>query len=181
MKDPRILIAYYSRRGENYVGGKILNLVEGNMEVVAMKIQTLVGGDLFQIETTLPYPSDYEKATEVSRRELKANARPEILGRVEGMDTYEVIILGYPNWWGTMPMAVFTFLESHDLAGKTILPLCTHEGSGLGRSELDIQKLCPLANVLPGLAIRGGEVRNSDSVLRTWLHELQMQSIERRK
>ena len=85
------------------------------------------------------------------------------------MDSYEVIYLGYPNWYGTMPMAVFTFLESYDFSGKTIVPYCTHEGSGMGSSERDIKKLCPKARVLPGLAIRGGSVDGADKDLSNWL------------
>jgi flavodoxin len=88
------------------------------------------------------------------------------------MDSYEVIYIGYPNWWGTMPMAVFTFLESYDFSGKTIIPYCTHEGSGMGSSEGDIKKLCPNARVLPGLAIRGGSVDRADKDLSSWLKTL---------
>ena len=84
---------------------------------------------------------------------------------MDDMDSYEVIYIGYPNWWGTMPMAVFTFLESYDFSGKTIIPYCTHEGSGMGSSERDIKKLCPNARVLPGLAIRGGSVDRADKDL----------------
>jgi len=78
---------------------------------------------------------------------LHLNARPELTNTVENMESYDVIYLGYPNWWGTMPMAVFTFLESYDFSGKTIIPFCTHEGSGIGNSERDIKKLCPKAKV----------------------------------
>jgi flavodoxin len=87
----------------------------------------------------------------------------ELTDKVADLDAYNAIYLGYPNWWGTMPMAVFTFLESYDFSGKTIVPYCTHEGSGLGRSEPDIKKLCPTARVLSGLAIKGGTVGRADS------------------
>jgi flavodoxin len=85
------------------------------------------------------------------------------------MDDYSLIFLGYPNWWGTMPMAVFTFLEDHDFSGKTIIPFCTHEGSGLGRSESDIKKICPHATVLTGLSIRGGSVYRAENDISAWL------------
>jgi len=85
------------------------------------------------------------------------------------MDRYDTIILGYPNWWGTFPMAVFTFLEEYEFAGKTIPPFCTHEGSGLGGSERDIRKLCPGAKVLPGLAIRGGGVKGANDAIKSWI------------
>ena len=165
----KILIAYYSRRGENYVGGDIVNLPIGNTEVAAGMVQKLAGGDLFRIDTVKTYPAGYQETTEVSRQELRQNARPELTGRVADMAGYDAIVLGYPNWWGTMPMAVFSFLESYDLSGKTIIPFCTHEGSGLGRSVSDIKKLCPAAKVSGGLAIRGGSVRQAEADLSAWL------------
>ncbi len=90
-------------------------------------------------------------------------------GKVENMNQYDVIYLGYPNWWGTMPMVLFTFLESYDFKGKTIIPFCTHEGSALGTSIRDIKKLCPDANIKQGLAIRGGNVNSSDKAIEDWL------------
>lgn len=156
------LIAYYSRRGNNYFKGDIVNLKVGNTEKVAKKIQKITGSDLFHIETIKSYPEDYLETTEVSKIEKKTNARPELTAKVENMEDYDVIYLGYPNWWATMPMAVFTFLESYNFEGKTIIPFCTHEGSGLGNSVSDIKKLCPMANVLDGKAIRGSEVYNAD-------------------
>ena len=167
----KILIAYFSRKGENYFNGKIKNLTIGNTEVLAKKIQSLTGGDLFEIKTVKPYPSDYNEATKVARVELRQNARPELSETVRNMDDYNVIYLGYPNWWNTFPMAVFTFLESYNFSGKTIIPFCTHEGSGMGRSESDIKKLCPDATVLPGLAVYGSMVASADDDLMAWLKE----------
>lgn len=169
MKNSKSLIAYYSRKGENYLNGSIVSLPVGNTEVVAKKIQELTGSDLFEIDTVKSYPEDYTETTEVARTEKRQNARPELTGAVNNMDSYDVIYLGYPNWWGTFPMAVFTFLESYDFSGKTIVPYCTHEGSGLGSSERDIRKLCPDAKMLPGLAIRGGSVKSADSSLKSWI------------
>jgi len=166
------LSVYYSRRGYNYVNGSIVNLPVGNTEIIAKKIQGLTGSDLFQIETVKPYPEDYTETTEVSKIELRQNARPELTETVADLDSYEVIYLGYPNWWGTMPMAVFTFLESYDFSGKTIVPYCTHEGSGLGSSERDIKRLCPTAQVLPGLAIKGSTVARADNDVVNWLKRL---------
>lgn len=174
MKNSKSLIAYFSRRGSNYVGGKIENLQIGNTEVVANKIHELTGCDMFEIETIKSYPEDYTETTNVAKKELKENARPELTEKVDDMNSYDVIYLGYPNWWGTMPMAVFTFLESYDFSGKTIVPYCTHEGSGMGSSERDIKKFCPSSNVLSGLAIRGSSSSSADKDLEKWLKELDL-------
>jgi flavodoxin len=165
----KCLIAYYSRKGNNYVGGNIVNLPIGNTEVIAKKIKGFIGGDLFEINTVKPYPLDYNETIDVARDELRKNARPELTDKVKKMADYDVIYIGYPNWWGTFPMAVCTFLESYDFTGKTIVPFCTHEGSGIGGSERDIKKLCPNAKVLPGLAIRGGSVAVADNLVKNWL------------
>lgn len=172
MANSKILIAYFSRGGNNYFNGRITNLSIGNTEIVAQKIQKLTGGDLFEIKTVKQYPEDYYKTTEMAKEEKRKNARPELANKLENISSYEMIFLGYPNWWGTMPMAVFTFLESYDFTGKTIAPFCTHEGSGLGSSEHDIKKLCPNANVLPGLAIRGSNVNQADKDIQNWLSKL---------
>lgn len=164
----KILIAYYSRKGQNHVSGKIMNLPIGNTEIVAKKIQHYVGGDLFVIDTVIPYPIDYIETTEVAKKELKQNARPVLTEKLKNMDDYDTIYLGYPNWWGTFPMAVFTFLESYDFSGKTIIPFCTHEGSGLG-GEQDIATLCPYAKLRPGIAIYGSKVATADYSLQMWL------------
>lgn len=169
MENKRILIAYYSRRGNNYVAGNIVDLPVGNTEVIAQKAQALTGGDVFQIETVKVYPKDYHETTDIAQKELRANARPELNDRVSDMAAYDTIILGYPNWWGTMPMAVHTFLEQYDFSGKLILPFCTHEGSGLGHSERDIARLCPGAALHPGFAVRGSAVRSADAELKAWL------------
>lgn len=167
----KVLIAYYSRKGQNYVSGNIVNLPVGNTEVIAKKIQAIKGGDLFHIDTIKPYPVDYTQTTEVAKVELRQNARPKLNNSVKNMDDYDTIYLGYPNWWGTFPMAVFTFLESYDFSGKTIIPFCTHEGSGMG-GERDIKKLCPNTTVLKGIAFHGSTVANVDNQLVKWLNTL---------
>ena len=109
--------------------------------------------------------------TEVAMQELQSRERPALTGQVENMEQYDTIILGYPNWWGTMPMCVFTFLEAYDLTGKKILPFCTHEGSGLGHSVDDIRKVCPGTEVKDGLAIRGSAAASSDRQIKEWLKQ----------
>lgn len=174
MANSKSLIAYFSRKGNNYVGGSIVNLPIGNTEVTAKKIQKLTGSDIFQIKTAKSYPEDYTETTNAAQEEQRKNARPELAETVDNMDSYDVIYIGYPNWYGTMPMAMFTFLEEYDFSGKTIAPFCTHEGSGMGSSEHDIKKLCPKANVLPGLAIRGGSVERADKDITNWLKKLDL-------
>jgi flavodoxin len=168
------LIAYFSRPGNNYVSGKIVNLPVGNTKVVATMIQEMTKGDLFPIEAVNAYPEDYTKTTEVAQQELRTSARPKLSSHLKSIAPYGVIFLGYPNWYGTMPMPVFTFLEEYDFSGKTIVPFCTHEGSGLGRSVSDIRKMCPQSTVLEGLAFRGGEVKNAQDEVSGWLRELGM-------
>jgi flavodoxin len=167
-----MVVAYYSRSGNNFLNGNIVRLTIGNTEVIAKKIQGITGCDIHKIRTVRTYPDDYTEMTEVAQEEKRSNARPELSERMEDMNGYETIIIGYPNWWGTMPMAMFTFLESYDLSGKTIAPYCTHEGSGMGGSERDINRLCPKAKVLSGLAIRGGDVGRADQGITDWLEKL---------
>lgn len=171
MANSKTLIAYYSRHGQNYVGGTIINLPVGNTEVVAKKIQAITGADLFEIDTVKSYPLDYRETTQVAITEKRANARPELTAMVDNMSDYDVIYLGYPNWCNTFPMAVFTFLESYDFSGKTIIPFCTHEGSGMGSSESDLKKLCPKATVKSGLAIRGSGVSRADNEIKNWMKD----------
>ncbi len=164
-----ILIAYFSRAGENYVNGSVRSLPVGNTEVVAKMIAEKTGGDLFHIQTVRAYASDYMACTEEAQAEKRANARPELRELPEGIDGYDTIILGYPNWWGTMPMAAYTFLETFDFTGKTILPFCTHEGSGLSETERDIARTCPTAEVVCGLAIHGADAASSRADVEAWL------------
>lgn len=159
----KTLIAYYSRRGENYVNGSIKNLKLGNTEVVAAKIKALLPeADMFQIDTTYEYSKDYMTCIEEAKQELREQARPEVKNPLANIDDYDTIILGYPNWWGTMPMVCYTFLESYDFKGKRIIPFCTNEGSGMGSSVRFIQKLCPGAKVMNGIPIHGAEAANAD-------------------
>ena len=172
LNNARCLIAYFSRNGNNYVNGRIVNLTKGNTEVIAEIIREKTKGDLFHIEPKVPYPADYMETTEVAKKELHDNARPELKNAIPSISPYDIIFLGYPNWWGTMPMPVCTFLENCDLAGKTIVPFCTHEGSGLGRSVSDIKIMCPDSTVMDGIAIRGGEVKTARELVDGYLRNL---------
>lgn len=163
------LIAYFSRRGENYVGGTIRDLKVGNTERVAEKIAAVTGADLFEIENVEAYPANYTEMTNVAMQELQNKERPALTAAMDNMEQYDTVILGYPNWWGTMPMCVFSFLENYDFGGKTILPFCTHEGSGLGHSIQDIRHICPKAEIREGLAVRGSAVVSSDRQIKEWM------------
>ena len=163
----KVLIAYYSRRGENYVNGSIVNLKLGNTEVVVQKIKDLLpDADVFHIDTTYEFSKDYMKCIEEAKQELHDQVRPEVKDPLESIDEYDTIILGYPNWWGTMPMVCYTFMESYDFTGKRIIPFCTNEGSGMGSSVRFIKKLCPGATVEDGISIHGAEAANADSEAR---------------
>ena len=133
----KVLIAYYSRRGENYVNGSIVNLKLGNTEVVAQKIKALLpDADMFQIDTTYEYSKSYMTCIEEAKQELHDQVRPEVKNPLDSIDEYDTIILGYPNWWGTMPMVCYTFLESYDFTEKTIIPFCSRMTSRKRPSSL---------------------------------------------
>jgi flavodoxin len=170
LKEKKCLIAFYSRKGNNYLNGSIVKLEIGNTEVIAKMINEIIGGDIFYINTIKPYPEDYEETIKVAKKELKNNARPELSDYIADMKAYNVIFLGYPNWWGTTPMAVRTFLESYDFSNKIIIPFCTHEGSGLGSSVRDIEQLCPKAEIKNPISFRGGSVKNARSEVEDWLN-----------
>lgn len=167
-----ILVAYFSRAGENYVNGSMQQLPQGNTEVVAQMVAEETGGDLFQIETANPYAADYKECVKQAVAELREHARPALKALPESIDGYDTIILGYPNWCGTMPMAVYTFLESFDFSGKTIMPFCTNEGSGLANTEQDIARICPSATVRAGLSIHGAEAAQAHPEVQSWLTQL---------
>lgn len=164
----KILTIYYSRKGENYWGGKVVDLQKGNTERVAEFVQKAVGGDLFEVETVKTYSTDYHKCTQEAQTELQAGERVEPKAYLDSLEGYDTIFVGYPNWWGTMPMVLFTFLEHYDLTGKTVIPFCTNEGSGLGSSEADLRKLCKGATVKPGLSIRGCKAEQSETQVAAW-------------
>ena len=159
----KTLIAFYSHAGENYVNGCVRFLKRGNNEVIVDKIKAaLPDAGIFRIETVKKYKEDYYELIEEAKQELRAKARPELSAKVDNMDQYDTIILGYPNWWGIPPMAVFTFLESYDFSGKKIVPFCSHEGSGLGGSIRQIAQTVPGANLTAGVAIHGAEAAHCD-------------------
>jgi flavodoxin len=167
----KTLIAFFSRADENYFGGAYRYIKVGNTEVVANQIKELTGADSFKIEMKKPYAADYNTCIDQAKRDKNAGERPELVTLPDSIDEYDTIILMYPNYWGTCPMAVFTFLEKFDFTGKTILPLCTHEGSGMGGSERDIAKSAKGATLKKGLPINGSSVNSAKPNVEKWLKD----------
>ena len=165
----KALIAFFSRADENYFGGAMRYVKVGNTEIVVNNMKEMIDADTFKIEMKDPYSPVYMTCIDEAKKDLRAKARPELVSMPDSIDEYDTVVLAYPNYWGTMPMAVFTFLENFDFSGKTILPLCTNEGSGMGGSERDIKKTCPGAAVKSGLAVTGSEAANAAGRVKKWL------------
>ncbi len=146
------IVIYFSATGEQYNVGRIS---EGNTAVIAKMIAAETGAELFEIVPEKPYPTDsYTRLTEIAKDEQRKKARPALKSDID-ISAYDTVFLGYPNWWGDMPMIVYSFIESHDWQGKTVRPFCTHEGSGLAGTESKLRSACKGATVAKGLAVQG--------------------------
>jgi len=154
----KVLVAYYS--------------YGGNTREIANQIQKSMGGDIFEIQAAKPYPNDYDAVVNQARKELESGYKPALKTKIDNIKSYDFVFIGYPNWCNTFPAPVKTFLSEYDLSGKTIVPFCTHEGSGLGRSIMDISKLCPQSTVLDGVAIRGRDVKTVQHKVSEWLEDI---------
>lgn len=154
----RVLIAYFS--------------LSGNTRLIARDIQNLVGGDLFEIKTVRQYGPDFDAAVEQAREDLRTNARPELVSKVTNMQAYDVVFVGFPNWVGTMPMAVYSFLEQHNFTGKKIVPFCTHGTSGVGNTVSDLKKLNLQAEIQPHIGIYRNDVKTAETVVAEWLRAM---------
>lgn len=155
MKKTKALVVYYSRTGNNYSVG---NIKEGNTQIVAKMIAEQWGADLFEVKPVNDYPDDYNACTEVAKKEINSHARPAIKAD-KAIDDYDTIFIGYPIWWGDAPMPLYTFIEKHQWNGKTVIPFCTHEGSGLCNVAA-IKDACKGATVLKGLDLYGHVAQN---------------------
>lgn len=158
--DGKALVAFLSRAGENYDVGTV---EVGNTEVIAQMIAEKTGADLFKIETMVPYPAAYDEMLDIAKGEQSSDARPELAALPANLDEYDTIYLGYPIWWGDMPMALYSFLEQVDLSGKTIVPFNTHAGSGQASTVSAIERLARGATMRDGIAIAGTTAQNSRS------------------
>ena len=143
----------------------------GNTQKLAQIIAADTGADIYRILPVKAYPEDCREVVSQAKAELENNSRPEIHMKLQDLGSYDNIFLGFPIWWHTMPMPVFTFLEKYDLSGKTIIPFATHEGSAFGRSLEDIRRAAPGARLLEGLEVRGSRVSASEKQVISWLHD----------
>jgi len=156
----RILVAYFSH--------------SGNTREVANQIHKSVSSDIFEIQTVNPYPNDYDAVVKQARQELDSGDKPALKTKVENINLYRSVFIGYPIWWYTIPAPVKTFLLEYDFTGKTIVPFCTHGGTGLGRSVADISKLCAKSILLDGVAIWGRDVRTAQDTVSEWLRRIRI-------
>ncbi len=163
------LVAFYSRADENYFGGQYRYVDVGNTEKAANIIAKAEGAELFKINQKIPYAADYNTCIKQAQEDLRKHARPELVSVPDNLDKYDEIYLGYPNYWGDMPMAVYTFLELFNWKGKIIHPFCTHEGSGLSGTEKSIADVCKGAQVKKGLAVCGSYIQESETDILNWI------------
>ena len=158
VSSPRILVAYFS--------------MSGNTRLIAQDIQRMTGGDIFEIKAVGEYGPDFDSAVEQAREESRNGARPELRAKVAGMQDYDVVFVGFPNWVGTMPMAVFSFLEQYDFTGKILVPFCTHGTGGIGNTISDLKKLNLDAEIREHIDFYRNDVKNAEEPVRNWLREL---------
>jgi flavodoxin len=156
----KVLVAYFSH--------------SGNTKAVAYSIAKKTDAEIFEIKTAKPYPEDYNTVVDIAKKELRSDFSPTLANNIKDIGQFDIIFIGYPNWWGTYPQAVKVFLRMNNLAGKTIIPFCTHEGSELGESVADLKKMCPKSIILQGLAIQGKTAHNSDDRINDWLQKLKI-------
>ncbi|MFD3375324.1 MULTISPECIES: flavodoxin [unclassified Streptomyces] len=168
----RVLLAYFSRPGENYFNGGRTRLRIGNTEVLARMIREHIECDVHRIEPVDPYSDDYDETVARNVREQNADARPAIADPLSSIDRYNVVLLGSPIWNVRAPMIMSAFAEKHDFRGKTVHPVTTHAMSGLGTTRRDYAAVCPGATIGEGLAIRGEEVGKADAEVRSWLRRI---------
>jgi flavodoxin len=169
---PKVLVAYFSRTGENYYYGRRTWLEIGNTERVATMIAEAISCDLYRIQAAQPYSDRYQETVDRNVREQNADARPEIANPLPSIDQYDIVLLGSGIWNIRAPMIMSTFAESHDFAGKTIHPFTTHAMSGLGTTERDYAQSCDGATIGEGLAIRGEEASNARPQIAAWLRRI---------
>jgi flavodoxin len=158
LKGKKVLVAYFS--------------YSGNTRKLATTIHDKVGGDMFEIVPAKAYPSSYDSCVELAKQEKAEKVRPALKNKVSNLSQYDVIFLGFPVWWYTLPMPVYTFLEGQDFSGKVIVPFMTHGGGGQYNCFSDVAKAAPKAKVLDGLCVSGGMAGSAGSDVDNWLKAL---------
>lgn len=162
-------VVYFSRKHENLINGKIVNLSEGNTKIVAIKIAGMTCSDAVELVPIEDYPKDYSGAVEVAENEKRNQSRPLFHTLNEEFEEEQILFLGFPNWCANIPKIVVNFLETYDIKDKIIYPFCTHEGSAFGNSLFELKKLCPQARIMTGLAVHGSKVHKADKAVKNWL------------
>ncbi len=157
-KGQNILIIYFSH--------------SGNTRTIAEQIHSRIGGDIVELKTVKPYPDNYDTVVDMAQKEKKEHARPAISTELPDLSKYDTVFLGFPNWWGTIPMAYYTLLEKYDLGNRIVIPFVTHGGSAFGSSIQDLKRLCPKARFKEGLAVRGSRVKSAQKEVDSWLSKL---------
>ena len=165
----KALVIYFSRADENYFGGSMRYIQKGNTEVIAEYIKDICGADLFKVERKVPYSKDYMTCIKEAQVEQRTNERPELVKYINDISNYDVIFIGAPIYWGTMPQPMFTLLEKLDFNNKIVMPFTTHEGSGLANVVTDIKKIAKGANIKAGLAIVGSSVNTAKGKVEQWI------------
>ncbi len=150
----------------------------GNTENVAKSIQSQTDSDIFEIVPATPYSDDYDTVVDLAQEEQRNNARPAISGSIENIEQYDVVYVGFPNWWGDMPMILYTFFDTYDLSDKTVALFCTSGGSGLSNTVNEVKELEPNATVTEGLHIDSGSSSNPDNAVSKWLNDIGLQNRE---
>ena len=177
----KTLVVYFSRVGNSDFSGGVdavssASLIDegggeftGNAQKIAEIIADETGGDIVEVVVKKPYPGDYNETVEQAKNEQNEDARPELVTSIENLGEYGTVYLAFPNWWGDLPMALYTFFDEYDFSGKTIKAFATHEGSGFSGTIGTIEELEPGAEVIEGLSIRGSDVPDAESDIRDWV------------
>lgn len=156
----KILVVYFSR--------------SGNTREIANQIHRIVGGDIVELQTVNPYPADYEEVKKQAKQEQGSGFRPKLKTAINNIGSYDLVFIGSPIWWSRLPPPVVTFLSEYDLSGKTIVPFCTHLGSGQGQTVSEISRLCPKSTLLDGIAVRGPDAKNAQDEVSGWLRKIKV-------
>ena len=180
--ESKILIAYFtaaenSGEGVDAVTTASYSMVNGKavgrLRAIADLIAENIGGELFSLQTSVVYPTDGGELIDYAAQEQSEDARPELVSHIENLEDYDVIFVGYPNWWADLPQVMYTFFDEYDFSGKTIIPFNVHNGSRLSRTVQTIQELEPDATVIEdAFTISERDMENAPSEVSAWLDGL---------